>query len=91
MSGETVYSRAAERIRQRGWVQDVGRGPDGEACLVRALSEAGQSLVGPLLAIKAHLGLGVGDALVRWNDAPERTVEDVLMVLKEMHVEAGGS
>lgn len=89
----TVYAKAADIIRRRGWHQGGYEAPDGSVCLLGALGHAreghSQYWAGEdVEAIEPHIGTeNVGD----WNDAPERTVEDIFLLLKELHVEAGGS
>ena len=39
---------------------------------------------GHIKRVFEHLGVNVRSGIFRWNDAPERTFDDVLQVLKEL-------
>ncbi len=87
---DNPYLRAIEIIKERGWWQGDWEGPNGEVCIARSLVIAGHPQPAFSLRLQeamqtvAHMltkperRLGPGD----WNDAPERTVEDVYLALK---------
>ncbi len=84
---ENPYLRAIEVIKERGWWQGDWEGPNGEVCISESLRVAGafpstvsrlqraMCVVGPA---PGRLRFGPAD----WNDAPERTIEDVYLALK---------
>lgn len=103
MSGGTVYSRAADIIREQGWWDgtrstSVNERGGQTRCLRQSLKDAAVEMrlsqVDTFSPVYPKLGgkqSARPDPVAGWNDAPERTVEDVLLLLKELHVEAGGS
>ncbi len=83
---DNPYLRAIEIIKRRGWHKGAFMGPNGEVCIAASLilaadarapygSELRQAMATVAPMPKA---LPPGD----WNDAPERTVEDVYLALK---------
>lgn len=97
MSGETIYSKAADVIRQRGHYRGWFRGSSGAVCAHGAIHVAlGQEAECceedcPAIAVCARVTDAGHNGIGSWNDDPRTSTEDVLMVLKELHVEAGGS
>lgn len=96
MSGETIYSRAADRISESGWFKTGETTGSRRVCIGLALCDSADYFEGELAVgrVAAYLGEDPSDrweVVPAWNDAPQRTVEDVLLVLKELHVEAGGA
>jgi hypothetical protein len=87
-----VLREAAAVLMRQGWVQESYGSMSGPVCLVSGLAAAGKcewltSLEGPAeeaaQALRRWLG-GEGDSfLEQWNDAPERTAEDVILALKQ--------
>lgn len=86
MSPAEVCAKAAELIREHGWVQ--GRFGDKRSgyCLDGALNLAysghPRSCNTPI-GVRKLVGGIIGRNHVRWNDDPLRTVEEVLAVLDE--------
>lgn len=95
-----VYERAIRILKQRGWTQGYYSDPaTGAVC---ALGAVGMVRIGePWGAFQADwdaltdavvaLGWEMRDyhgAFSAWNDAPERSLEDVLLVLKHAASEA---
>jgi hypothetical protein len=93
-----VYQRALDIINEQGWYQDPqhslagGIGPNGEICLMRALQRAcdeehivegarWEQITAPLFE---ELGLPMTESLVRWNDDPHTSEEDVRLLLKRV-------
>lgn len=86
MSSErTFYSEAAKLIAKRGWWQEEeptdegGEGPQGQLCINRALIAVAPSQAPDAIV---ELGLILGQESSAWNDSPERTEEDVHLLLK---------
>jgi hypothetical protein len=84
------YLRAIDIIKERGWWQGGWQGPNGEVCIAESLRLAGASPsnFGPTLRLAMNAAVplstlpGVQTGAGDWNDAPERTVEDVYFALK---------
>lgn len=82
-----VYAEAAALIREHGWWQGQdGEGP--ELCIGlavdQACADAGTGSA-PLIDLAERVtGTGNVNKLYQWNDAPERTVDEVLAVLDEL-------
>jgi hypothetical protein len=90
-----IYRRAAQIIDGRGHSKGKVEQPDGSVCAVGALRIAGgydvHNQLGelPYLAAKflsARLWVAIGDTdpierIAEWNDAPERTVQEVRAAL----------
>lgn len=79
---------AAEALRRDGWCQGYLHDPYGGHCLLGAIDIARRRVViadpGLLLRMMERLSahLPPGDRIMRWNDAPGRTVEEVISVLE---------
>jgi hypothetical protein len=89
---ETVYSKALDLLRKDGWRQ-VGGPPEGR-CVVSSLLAVADDLAVATAAVQTvarHVGVAQSVAsafaLGDWNDAPERSFEDVALVLKQAHYE----
>ena len=95
MNEPTIYAEAIEVIYRLGWTQgellDAGTG---SVCITGALNTACHGTPMPCVvdrhdhfadgwfegaALDAVIGCGSVEA---WNDAPERAVEDVILLLK---------
>jgi hypothetical protein len=76
---------AAEYIRVHGHCNTGPHGPNGEVCVAVAMSQVGTAFPDFVAAIR-HLAPLVGspdpDCIVAWNDAPERTAEEVIAALE---------
>lgn len=82
------YLRAIEIIKERGWWQGDLYGPNEERCLLGAVPISADA------DFSRRLAAAVGEVapfpparhcvnlIVAWNDAPERTIEDVYLALK---------
>lgn len=100
-SGPNVYERAVEAIRERGWCQHALEASNGAVCLLGAYAAAAGlyndrgELRYPAPDEERALAKAIRSAgfewrsgsVEPWNDAPDRTVEDVLLVLKHAAVE----
>ena len=96
MTPAEVLSKARDVLAERGWTQRTGERASGEVCTVRATFIAAHRdrelawQVESLIAEAA--GLYSAFNVPTWNDAPERTYEDVILALKqaeELAVERG--
>lgn len=96
---DTVWSKALAELREKGW-RGWGRNGTGESgeetCLVLAVVHQSatdyrvpEEIMADLydaLGVPSHLPRTEGvSALYEWNDAPERTFEDVEEVLTNLH------
>lgn len=82
-------SHAAALIERHGWFRRVRPKGTGCHCLVTAIAEAGRSDRRLLAAMRAEVVRRIGaggdyayDRVPDWNDAPERTEQDVLEMLR---------
>lgn len=87
------YRRAIAIIRERGWHQGTLSGLSGGVCVLGALLAAGHQQCYMDRRLRAAVALLCGPLpdrssawpmhpVARWNDAPERTIEDVVLALK---------
>lgn len=77
---------AANMIEHLGWHQGSARGPNGEVCAYKAILDAtvdNDRFRDAYCAARAHIGL-VEESLPLsdWNDAPERTQQEVVSALR---------
>jgi len=80
----TLGQRAQSALRERGWRQGpYDRDYSGRLCILEALSVATDEPTIPRVAIKS-LGFAHTGEAVDWNDAPGRTVEEVLERLERV-------
>ncbi len=87
MTEQNIYERAIEVLHERGWTQlDHGSSEAGPVCLAGAAALAcGLSDPNdwcPRLGEFEELLRTVVPGPAMWNDAPERTKEDVVTLLK---------
>ena len=83
-TGEALQ-RAANLIREHGWIQDDYVGINGRVCAWQAifLATAPKSMDSALEAVNTRLSLrGWPHGIIAWNDADGRTKEDVLELLE---------
>lgn len=97
-----VLDAAIDRLHERGWIQGEQGFKDGPNCLTGAVYWGRWDLVGTRAIPKAmdvvNAALerqlrkkeGRYRRLTAWNDEPERTCEDVLLLLKETRYELEG-
>lgn len=88
MSAETLREAAAI-VRERGWTQGAYVDDDGRVCIEGAICEA---LGGPRPAVVPFAPFVDADEELRavigyvspveWNDAPERTADEVIAALE---------
>jgi hypothetical protein len=69
----------SQLIRRYGWVQGDYGGKDCGYCIVGALTEGGVGSMDFAYTIADKIG---GMHIVDWNDAPGRTVNEVLALLE---------
>ncbi|HUR18863.1 MAG TPA: hypothetical protein VMZ51_08020 [Acidimicrobiales bacterium] len=76
-----VLRGALDVLDKQGWSQGFYTNPDGSHCLAGAINTAGMAMSSySILDAKNALAL---KNIEEWNDAPERTVEDVKQLLKQ--------
>lgn len=95
--GETIYSRAADEIDRRGWIQGWFEAFGGAVCLLGGVQCGIWGMTCDHLPEDVETGWqeysdAVGELFMylntgpsTWNDEPGRTKEEVLKVLREMH------
>lgn len=84
-----IRRRAATLIEDKGWWQGRATGPGGQICCMTAVYWAANELTGRPTLIgggrtvldEMARRLGVSNISI-WNDAPDRTVEQVLEALR---------
>ena len=78
----------ANELITKGWCQDRFQDRDGRVCLDKAIRNCvgltddytySQELVDRELDVEEILG----DTVINWNDAPDRTFDEVLRVAKQ--------
>lgn len=87
MTTYEILRKAADVIRERGWHQGDYEGPGGGVCAEGAINvvcngtpnESGET------AHKARVVLAsfLNNIINSWNDAPDRTVDEVIAALEE--------
>lgn len=72
--------RAAELLRTHGWCQRAHITAHGHRCLAQALIDAdhGEAVQDKVTKLARSMGFDNGRALVHWNDATDRTKEEVI-------------
>lgn len=83
----------ADRIRKHGHAKKVLRSPEGGYCIVGALYDVKEKV--PFTAIYNGVAAAAFraieaktcDSILGWNDAPERTAEEVIAVLESAALE----
>lgn len=83
-----VINKAADLIDERGlWKSNVAEYlPNGPLCVVLALDE----VAGPIREFGKAIDLmdaRVGGDLIGWNDAPERTKDEVVAMMRSVAAE----
>lgn len=74
--------RAADLLVKDGWCQGYHQRADGARCVSRALDHAGNSLAARL-AFTDYLGGSHKVSLWSWNDASNRTADEVISALRD--------
>jgi hypothetical protein len=88
-----IFLKAIDVLEERGWTQGTMEDGEGRVCLVGALRVAlsgrprTNKSVGPRVTelTRTAFGLQTGGSWVSaliWNDAPERSYEEVVLCLK---------
>lgn len=88
-----VLREAAQILMRDGWIQGQEQNERGEKCAVGAIvaasfDDAGIRATHLFVSWLAKQGYGAASArgiliAMGWNDAPERTAEDVILALKQ--------
>lgn len=92
MASDTVCGKAIRQIEVRGWCQEHAIDSDGRVCIEQAINMSVRDTMDrdvtiyrvrqPMLEHLARTEHYPGDMLMDWNDAPGRTVDQVLGLLK---------
>lgn len=85
MSPAEVLAATREVLAERGWHQGNFMDADtGAVCIVGALDAVVPEGVGDdvIVPLRDAIGVPCGLQITQWNDAPERTYEDVVLALK---------
>lgn len=78
----SIYAKAIDVIHERGWGKGTRWGrPKESVCLEEAIETAAGRTAEIREAVSA-LVQAVGRRSFLWNDAPERTKEDVILLLE---------
>ncbi len=94
MKTSEVLYKAIDILHERGWTQDVYENAEGNVCSLGAIDSARMDLDlstsesgadDPIEALEEIIGY---QDVPEWNDAPERTFEDVLLAFKTAAYEA---
>ncbi len=78
---ETWQQRTIALLRRRGWKQRGYGMPEGPYCLAGAIKQAHWEMPEVANAIIRNLNSKLGMEVWQWNDAPGRTMSDVLELL----------
>lgn len=87
-TSEAAY-KVAEYIAEHGHCKGQEWDPEGRACAVAAMARVlpprGEDYLAIYRELRAamHAHLGI-DYIPTWNDAPERSAEDVILAFKEV-------
>jgi hypothetical protein len=81
---------AAEYICEHGWVQNILSSTDGRVCAIGAIRRIGgtgdERTYDAVDALCEYLDLPMATGILHpvaiWNDAPERSAEDVILAMK---------
>jgi hypothetical protein len=76
-----ILLRAAELIAERGWAQGSLRADDESMCALVAIANADETGTQRYAAYGVLLKLLPDGRVANWNDAPERTAEEVIDTL----------
>jgi hypothetical protein len=81
-----VFLRTADYIEEHGWCQHQLRDPKGRVCLAAAITKDMHNYDDGGATINAWglLKRSLGGSAMKWNDAPERTKDEVIAKLKEL-------
>jgi len=87
-----VINNAADLIEQRGlWKGGEGYTAGAETCVTLALDEAAGRDIRRFSESLNVMSDAVGGQLIRWNDAPERTREEVVATMRATAARVGGA
>lgn len=88
----TILRAAADRIERDGWCQGTDLADDGSCCMVRAYEDASNGDDDAYVAAAHAMRRHIDATPTVWNDAPGRTVSEVLAALRGAAdaVEQGG-
>jgi len=80
---QDVLERAAQILEHSGWCQQYSHRSSGESCLYGAILDAAPgSAMDAVYEVRERIGVMNTVGLFDWNDAPGRTLSEVLAVLR---------
>ena len=80
MSIDEFLEQAREVLITKGWIQHSCVDDTGRVCLIQALWDVGE---GTWMEPYEYLQQRLGEVPIIWNDAPGRTVDEVIAMLRE--------
>ncbi len=91
MTAAEVARKAADLLERDGWCQGKFRN-SGAHCVVAALTAVDDWSAPEQAAVRRRLRVHAGtEWLVNWNDAPERTADEVIALLRQVATELEAS
>ncbi len=91
MTAAEVARKAADLLERDGWCQGRLVGNKGDHCILGALDAVDPSEDARFLKATSDFILRVKGAVTLWNDAPERTANEVIALLRQVATELEGS
>lgn len=88
MKTSKILYKAVDILHERGWIQGAIWEENGGVCAVGAICVAATSSIIDEVRARDALKATVGQHIPAWNDAPERSFEDVLLAFKTAAYEA---
>lgn len=90
MTPADALDKAADIIETRGLWKGMNGGVLGGACVYTALGECDRDLLSPAIELlgKELRGTRWQGLIVRWNDAPETSKDEVVETLRSVAAEA---
>lgn len=77
-----VFENALKTLDRCGWCQYTFMNYKNEVCLVGAIHEGSVLSNLPIMSARMYLYTLLGESISAWNDDPQRTEEDVRLLLK---------
>jgi hypothetical protein len=74
--------RAADYIEEHGWCQSRVMDKEGRVCLLGAILYVGGTGLDFMPRVEKAAGIGQGGLIACWNNAPGRTKQEVVDVLR---------
>jgi hypothetical protein len=90
VSAAEVARKAADLLERDGWCQRMAHGPNGARCIAGALLAVRRRRL-PAIVGEALLCHTPDSTLAAYNDAPERTGDEVIALLRQVATELEAS